>query len=69
MLEIGFVGAGGILLEQREVAVGVGVGQAIQLGQHHRLDHGEAFSGAVAQVVIGLRKREAVEEFPAVSAR
>ena len=47
MAEVGFVGPGGVLIMQGQIAIGVGDGEALQLGQRHGLNHGKTFGGAI----------------------
>jgi hypothetical protein len=64
MTEVGFVGAGRVLIVKRNIAVGVRRSEALQLGQRHGLDHREAFGGAIGEIAVSLGQRQAVEEFP-----
>ena len=47
MTEVGFVGPGGVLIMQGQIAIGVGDGEALQLSQRHGLNHGKTFGGAI----------------------
>src|SRR5687767_4196591 len=47
MLKIGFIGFGGIVIDQWCIAISVWGMQSIQFGQYNGLDNGEAFGSAV----------------------
>ena len=64
MLEVGFVGLGRVVVEQRFIAVGVGGIEAVELGQYHGLYHREALVGPVFQVPIRLLAVEPVKKLP-----
>jgi hypothetical protein len=64
MPEIGLERFGRVAVSQRQVAVGIGYGQAHIAGQHHGLDHRKSLGGPVAQVAVGFLPVEAVEKLP-----
>ena len=54
----------GIVVEEGQVPVGVRVREPVELGERHRLDDGEALSGAVLEVAVRLLAVQPVEELP-----
>ncbi|MFM1945611.1 MAG: hypothetical protein RI897_4593 [Verrucomicrobiota bacterium] len=54
----------GVVIEEGEVAVGIGGMEAVEFGEGDGLDDREAFAGAVLEVERGFFAIEAVEEFP-----
>src|SRR5262245_25114313 len=64
MREISLVGAGGVVVDQREVAAHVWHMQPITFGKHDRLDHRKALGRPVAQVVLGLIEGAAMKQLP-----
>ena len=57
-------GRGGVLVDEREFAVGVRVGDAVELGEGDGLDGGEALGGASVEILERLLAIETVEELP-----
>ncbi len=64
MPEVSIIGLGRIVVVQGEVAVPVGLREAIQFSKRHGLNNVVAFLGPVFQVHIGFVTVEAVKQLP-----
>ncbi len=64
MFEVFLVRPGGVAADQRELAVSIGVVQPVKLGEHHGLNHGEAFPGTVLQIAGGVFAVKPLKQFP-----
>ncbi len=62
--EVGVVRPGGILVVKREIAVGVGIAEALRLGDHDRLDHRESLGGPIFEVRARIVAVQPVEQIP-----
>ena len=64
VLEIFLIGAGGVVIREGLLAIGVGRVQAVQFGEHDGLNDSETFLGAGVEVKRCILAAETVEEFP-----
>src|SRR5262249_2074360 len=64
VVEISFVGLGGITVSERSVAVGVRSHRTIHAGEYAGLNDGEAFARAIRKIFSGFFAIEAMEKFP-----
>ena len=54
----------GVVVEEGQVPVGVRVPEPVELGERHRLNHGEALARPVLEVAVRLLAVQPVEELP-----
>ncbi len=64
MTKISFVDPGGIVVNQRLFAFGIGRIQSVMFGQNNRLNDGKPLFSPVFQIVFGFRFIQPMEQFP-----
>lgn len=64
LFAIGDGGLGWVVVNEGQMAVGVGRADAVEFGNSHGLNDGEALVGTVLQIEAGFLAVEFVEEFP-----
>ncbi len=64
MTKIGFVDPGGIVVDQRLFAFGIGRVQSVMFGQNNRLNDGKSFFSPIFQIDFGFRFIQPVKKFP-----
>ena len=64
MLEIGFVGFGRIVVNQRFITLGIGGVQAVQFGKDNRLNNGKSLCPAVFEKLFRFLLVQSMQKFP-----